>query len=376
LIGSLTVFAIGYLARPLGGILFGHLGDKFGRKRTFVITVFLMAVPTFCIGLLPTYQQMGILAPCLLVVLRLLQGFSVGGEIPGAIVFAAETVMKDHRGFAIALVFFGVNVGLLAGSLISGMLLHHLPPAQIISWGWRLPFFLGGALGIVSYYLRKKLRETPAFELMVKNQTAARWPIREIVTRYPVKAQQGIIVTALQAVLISLLYLYLPTYLSTFFHFSLPALLTLTTVNILLFNLPVLLLGYCSDKMGRKKIILPGVIFFCLFPYPLFMLFEQQRFSLVIFVTVLCGIFVSCVASCFSCMLTELFPTPVRYSGVALGYNIGFGIFGGLTPLLATLLIQWSKNPLAPAWYLMAVALLALIALLFMRETYRDVLTQ
>jgi MFS family permease len=371
LMGALAVFAIGYLARPLGGIIFGHFGDKSGRKKTFVATVFLMAIPTFLIGLLPTYHHIGILAPCLLIILRLLQGFSVGGEIPGAVVFSVETIMINNRCFATGLIFFGINTGMLAGSFFSSLLLHGLNSQQLMSWGWRLPFLLGGALGLLSYYLRKRLQETPIFKQLEKKEAHAHLPITTVFRHHPSKLFQSIILTAMQAIIISTFYLYMPTYLASFFHFPLDKLLALTTVNILLLMLPVLAISYWSDKIGRKKIIMVGTLFFCIFPYPLFSLFQHNDFHLVIFVALLCTLFAGCIMGCFSCMMAELFPTHVRYSGVAISYNVGFGIVGGLTPLIVTSLIHWTNNSLAPSWFLMAIAIVSFITLLFVRETYR-----
>ncbi len=374
LMATLAVFAIGYLARPLGGILFGHFGDKFSRKKAFINTVLLMAVPTFLIGCLPTYHSIGIGASILLVTLRLLQGLSVGGEIPGAIVFAAETVMEKRRGFATGLILFGINMGLLAGSFVGAMVTHQLSSDQLMSWGWRIPFFIGGLLGVVSYFMRKQLNETPAFQLLQTARNKVKLPIKEIFVRHPHKFLQGVTITALEATIISILFLFMPTYLATFFHYPLAKLLELNTLSILIFTVPVLLTSYLSDKIGRKKLLFIGVIFFSIFVYPLFMLFHSQHFPMVVIVTSLCGLFASCVAGVFPCTTAELFPTHVRYSGMAICYNVGFGIVGGLTPLIATWLIGYSGNLLSPSWILMCFAILSFIALLFMRETYKTAL--
>jgi MFS family permease len=375
LMASLTIFAIGYLARPLGGILFGHFGDKKGRKNIFVITVLLMAVPTFLIGLLPTYHSVGIIAPILLVILRLIQGLSVGGEIPGAITFAAETVANKHRGFATGLILFGVNTGLVAGSLVA-MLIYRLSDAQLMSWGWRIPFFIGGFLGIVSYYMRKQLQETPVFQSLKKTKIYIPLPIKEIFSRYTKQFSQGLAIVALQAAIISIVYLFMPTYLAVFFHYPLKKVLALNTFNLFIFTIPILLTSYLSDKIGRKKIMLVGMIFFAIFPYPLFHLFQMHQFGWVIVATSFLGIFSSFIAGVFPCTTTELFPTEVRYSGVALSYNLGFGIVGGLTPLIATAIIQYSGNLLAPSWILMGFAWLSLIVLRTIRETSQSSLTK
>lgn len=369
LMASLAVFAIGYLARPLGGILFGHFGDKAGRKKTFVATVLLMAIPTFLIGLLPTYHNIGITASILLVILRLIQGLSIGGEIPGAIVFVCESVAVGRRGFATALILLGINSGLLAGSFISGLLNYFLTHQQVLEWGWRIPFFIGGSLGIVSYFLRRQLRETPVFQLLCEQANVVKVPCKETIHRYPAALLQGIALSSLEAVIISITILFFPTYLATFFHFPLGKLLLLNTFSILAFLIPVLIMGRWSDKIGRKKLILVGILFYMFLVYPLFYLFHYQVFSLVVLVSFLCSFFSSFVIGVFPCMNAELFPTKVRYSGVAISYNVGFGIIGGLAPLVATALINWSGNLLAPGWVLIFISAIALLAWFFTRET-------
>lgn len=375
LMGVFAIFAIGYLARPLGGFIFGHFGDKYGRKKTFLCSVLLMAIPIFLMGLLPIYQTIGIWAPCLLVILRLLQGMSVGGEVPGAIVFITETIMSGRRGLAAGLILFGINMGMVMGSLLSALLVHLLNTQQLMSWGWRIPFLLGGMLGVVSYYLRKRMQETPIFQSWAKRQEHIFLPIKEVVVCYPGRVLQGITLTALEAVMVSIFYLYLPTYLTSYFHFSLANSLWINTLNIFVFSIPVLFMSYLSDQIGRKKVMRIGIVFMCVFPWLLFELFKLHNFGIVFLVTSLCGLFASFVTGVFPCVMAELFPTRVRYSGAAICYNLGFGIIGGLTPLIATGLIHWTGNVLAPSWLIMIVAILALIAFLFMRETYREPLS-
>ncbi|SRR5579883_427075 len=368
---GLTVFAIGYLARPLGGLFFGHFGDRLGRKKTFVSTVILMAIPTFLIGFLPTYHHIGISASIMLVVLRLLQGCSIGGEIPGAIVFITESVSIDRRGFATGLILLGVNMGILLGSFVSGMINHFLTSEQLTTWGWRIPFFIGGILGVMSYFLRKQLRETPIFTQLASAEIKNKIPFKELITHFKLPLIQGISITALEAVIVSILILFFPTYLATFFHYPIDQLFYLNTLSILIFSIPVLLTSFLSDQKGRKKIILVGILFFSTLVYPTFTLLHFHHLSTVVLMLSISLIFASCVAGVFPCMMAELFPTRVRYSGVALTYNIGFGIVGGLTPLLATELIHATGNLYAPSFILMAAALFALLTWFSLRETHR-----
>lgn len=368
LMATFGLFAVGYLMRPLGGILFGHLGDKLGRKKTFVATVILMAIPTFLMGFLPTYQQVGILAPILLIALRMLQGLSVGGEVPGAIVFVTETVPSQHRGLACAVIFFGLNMGLVFGSLLASLFTTWFTQEQLMTWGWRIPFCLGGLLGGLGFYLRRRMAETPLFQAV---QQTAKWPIKEVLREYPGKIGQGVMLASLGAVLVSLLFLYMPTYLSTFFHFSLSKVMTLNTIMLSVFSFQVLLMGYWSDRVGYLKLMRFGMIGFILLSYPLYCLFTLQNDEWMIIAVVSLALLSSFITSCFPSILVGLYPTQVRYTGVALVYNIGFAIAGGLTPLFATSLIHWTDNLLSPSFYLATLALLAFVVTFFMRSEDR-----
>lgn len=376
LITTYSVFAVGYLARPLGGIFFGHIGDLFGRKKTFIATLLLMALPTFLIGLLPTYQNIGIVASIALILLRLVQGFSVGGEIPGAIVFSLETVVEKYRGFATGLILFGVNMGLLSGSLIVGLLSNILNEHQMNLWGWRLPFLLGGIFGLTSAYLRKQLEETPAFNLMLRNAAKIRSPIKTIFLSHHTALLKAIAITSLQAVIISIIYLFMPTYLTTFFHYPPEKTLTLNTLMILLFAIPILLTSFLSDIYGRKKMVLISIMAYLFLSYPLFLLFNAHNWHLVILALCILALCASPVAGCFSCMMAEQFPTPVRYSGTALSYNLGFGIIGGFTPLIATWLINLTGNLMAPSFVLMTISAIALVAWFYLPETHKIDITK
>lgn len=371
LIITYSVFAVGYIARPLGGLIFGHIGDRFGRKKTFIATLLLMALPTFVIGFLPTYQSIGLLASVALILLRLIQGFSVGGEIPGAVVFSLETVMKQYRGFATGLILFGVNMGLLSGSLIVTLLTHLLNDAQMNTWGWRLPFILGGIFGVTSAYLRKQLQETPAFTLIQEKATIIKSPIKNILFKHRNALIRAIAITAFEAVIISIIYLFMPTYLSTFLHYPLEKALILNTITLILFALPVLLSSFLSDLYGRKKMVLISILAYLFLAYPLFLLFKEQNWNLVIFVMCSLALLASPVAGCFSCMMAEQFPTEVRFSGTGLAYNLAFGIIGGFTPLFVTWLIHMTGNVLSPSFCLMTVAAIALITWFYLPETHR-----
>jgi MFS family permease len=369
LMASWALFAVGYLMRPLGGIVLGHVGDRLGRKKTFIISLMGMALPSLLIGILPSYQAIGILAPVLLVLLRLCQGFCVGGEIPGALVFITELTPPANRTLVCALIFFGVNSGLLLGSLVTTLLSHFMQPNHLLAWGWRLPFCLGGLLGILGFYLRRELRETPLFLQLqaVKKQHA--FPLKTIFSNYAVQLGQGIVLTSLGAVIVNLFYLFMPTYLSTFFNFIFAKLMVLNTVLVCVFALLPILIGYYADKYGYLKLLRLGALGLFLFSYPLYSLFAWGKFVLVALGMVPLAAMGMLVTSIFPSILVNLYPTAVRYTGVALVYNLGFALAGGLTPLFVTWLIHQSGNRLIPSIYLMLFAGFAFIVSFFLRET-------
>lgn len=366
LLSTFTVFAVGYLSRPLGGMIFGHFGDKYGRKRMFVLSVLLMAIPTFCIGIIPTYQQAGLIAPILLIILRLAQGLSVGGEVPGAIVYIAETAPAKSRGLACGFMFCGINLGLLLGSLVGALLTNLLAEQELYTWGWRLAFIFGGALCLVSYQLRKALVETPYFTRQAQPPV---FPIQIVLKSYKRLIAQGITITWVGAVAVSLFFLYMPTYLATQVHTPLKNALIYNSVNISIFSLSVIIMCYLSDKIGRKRVMYIGTVFFLLMSYPIFAALQTGRQPIIIMIGIIAAIFISTITASFACMLAELFPTPIRYTGFAISYNVGIAFFGGLTPLIATSLIKLTAKPTAPGGYLMLSALIALLALLKLPET-------
>jgi len=368
LIGVFAVFAVGYLIRPLGGVLLSHFGDTYGRKKTFVSTLLLMALPTFLIGLLPTYNQVGVWAAIGLTFLRLLQGLSVGGEIPGAITFASEHVKPDKRGLTCSFIFFGINTGMLLGSLVSVLMTNYLSPEALLNWGWRIPFLLGGLLGVVSFYLRKRMAETPIFQAFYLKEEKRIIPFLKVIREHFPEVIQSIGLACLGAVVICLLFLFIPTYLSSILHYPKGIIESFNTINMIFFSFALVSAGWLSDTMGRRIFLLIGSIGFMTLGYALFFLLTRNNLPLVMMVMILISLLSACIVGVYPCVLIELFPTPVRYTGMAVSYNMSFGIFGGLSPLIATYLIHQTGNVLAPSFYLTGSAICCFIAALFLKN--------
>lgn len=366
------IFAIGYLVRPVGGLVFSHFGDKYGRKKTFVMTLMMMALPTLLIGMLPTQAMIGGLASILLIVLRLIQGLSVGGEIPGAITFAGEHVSPRHRGLSCAIIIFGVNFGLILGSGVSVLLMIFCSHEQILSWAWRIPFLFGGLLGLMSINLRKKLTETPVFNLIQSPSSRSHFPLLDILKHYRLQIFQGIALTWLDAVITSLLFLYLPTYLTSVLHYPKETVNILNTFFLMVAAIIFVGFGWLSDRIGRRVFLIIGSLSFIVFGYVFFYLLAQEQIIYVVIVMGAISILSACISGIYTCSILELFPTKVRYTGMAISYNIGYAFFGGLTPLIATGLIHFTGNILSPSIYLIGSAIVCFLAALTIKNKHQQ----
>lgn len=369
LLQTFSVFAIGYFARPIGAISFGHFGDKLGRKKGMILSIFIMAFSTMGIGLLPSYESIGITATFLLIIFRFLQGFAVGGDLPGAITFVAEYADSKHRALFCSLVYFAVNLGLLMASFVGFFLTFIFSSSYLISFGWRIAFLLGAIIGIVGFYLRSKVLETPYFDLLEKNRDIVKMPIVHLFKIHSNELFLGIGLVWLFAVVISQLFLYMPSYLNTVKHISLNNALIINSANIILFSLCIPLVGYLSDKIGRKPIIFLAALLFSLLTYPLYRLIFSPNFILNTIAFVVFSILAAGVAGTIPVILAEMFPTHVRYSGVGIAYNIGFALFAGLTPIIATYLLYQLHFKEAPSLNLIVSAVIALIVCFKIKET-------
>jgi MFS family permease len=362
LLATFATFSIGYLVRPFGGIVFGHFGDKIGRKASFTVTIFLMAISTFLIGLVPSYQAIGIVAPIIILLLRILQGFSVGGAIPGALTYTSES-LAPHYGFACGLVSFLVTNGVVLGLLVYAILSYLLTTQQIASWGWRIPFFVGGFLGAFSYYLRREVFESPLF--IKVSAKVAKFPLVEVLKNNFRAFICGTFLVALSASLNTLLFIFTPAYFGSVLKYPVKEFIWINTSSLFVSTLIILLFGFVSDYINKKwwllilailSLILAGPIFY-LFVHPIYSLWIPMLFGALAFGSIM---------GLVPAILVELFPTHIRYSGVAFAYNLGFAIFGGLTPVIAMTLIRYTTVLSSPSYYMMLTSLLGVICALML----------
>jgi MHS family proline/betaine transporter-like MFS transporter len=371
LLSTLAVFAVAFFTRPLGGVYFGRLGDRVGRRRALAASILLASGSTFAIGVLPGYAAIGALAPALLVLARCAQGFSVGGEFSGASSFIAEYASDARRGFLTSWTQFSALTGLLLGSCSVALLTAVLAPEALVGWGWRLPFLLAGPLGVVGLYLRLRMEDTPLFTALARTGGAAVSPIREVVTQ---RGRMVLLTIALVAIPNALFYTvltYLPLYFATELGFGAAPAFASTTATLLVVMALIPCFAALSDRVGRKPLMVAAAAAAAVVTYPAFVLMAGGGVLRAALVQAALGVVLAGSMSCVVAVLAELFPTRVRYSGFAIGHNLAAALFGGTAPFLATYLIAATGSTVAPAFYVVAVALLSLAAASLVRETAR-----
>lgn len=352
---TLGIFAAGYLARPLGGIVIAHYGDKLGRKKMFTLSIFLMSVPTLVIGILPTYATIGIAAPLLLLAMRVLQGAAIGGEMPGAWVFVAEHAPARNYGFAIGTLTSGITGGIFLGSIMGVWLNTTYSQAEVHDWAWRIPFILGGVFGLVSVYLRKFLEETPIFREMQARKAADReMPLKTILRDHREACVLVALMTWVLSTAVVVVVLFTPSYLQKVFHIVPAAAMKANAVATVTLTIGCVFWGWLSDKAGTRAAMVLGWGGMTATAYLFYAGLPGTDASLV-GSSALVGFFVGSI-SLLPVVGVRAFPAPVRFTGLSFAYNMAYAVFGGLTPMLVT---TWQQaDVLAPAHYVAAMGVL------------------
>lgn len=360
------IFAAGYLARPLGGIIMAHFGDLLGRKRMFMLSILLMSLPTLAIGLLPTYAAIGVGAPILLLALRIMQGAAIGGEVPGAWVFVAEHVPARHVGFACGTLTAGLTGGILLGSLVAGAINQFYTPAELLSVGWRVPFILGGLFGLLSVWLRQYLHETPVFKEMQERQALAdELPLKTVIREHRPAIILTMSMTWLLSAAIVVMILMTPTLVQKLYGIPATIALQANSIATLFLSAGCIFFGILSDRFGPGRVMMAG----CLMLGGTAMLFYTQMAvapESIHTLYALCGFFVG-VIGVVPGAAVRAFPPAVRFSGLSFSYNVAYAIFGGLTPVLVSLLLP--LDPLAPAHYVLLLSGVGIIIGLYLWRT-------
>jgi MFS family permease len=342
------IFAAGYLARPLGGIIMAHFGDLLGRKKMFTLSIFMMAVPTLIMGLLPTYAQIGMWAPILLLLMRVIQGAAIGGEVPGAWVFVSEHVPARHIGYACGTLTAGLTAGILLGSLVATAINSIYTPAEVSDYAWRVPFLLGGVFGLMSVYLRRLLHETPVFaELQLRKALAEEVPLKAVLRDHRGAVVLSMLMTWLLSAGIIVVILMTPTILQTVYGFPAATALKANSVAIVFLSLGCIGAGALADRFGAGWVFLLGSAGLLVSSWTFYHSLGDRP-EVLFPLYALTGLFVGTIGA-VPYVMVKAFPPVVRFSGLSFSYNLAYAIFGGLTPMVVTFMLK--SSPMGPAWY-------------------------
>ncbi|MFB6956679.1 MFS transporter [Streptomyces sp. NPDC056309] len=371
LLSTFGAFAAAFLVRPFGGMVFGPLGDRIGRQKVLAFTMIMMAVGTFAIGLIPSYATIGVGAPLLLLVARLVQGFSTGGEYAGASTFIAEFAPDKRRGFLGSWLEFGTLAGYIGGAGLVTLMTALLSSDQMTSWGWRIPFLIAGPMGIIGLYLRMRLEETPAFAAEAEKCESKRpkVPLREMIV-----GQWRAMLLCVGLVLIFnvtdyMLLSYMPSYLTSVLKYDETHGLVVVLGVMALMMIVQPFAGALTDRVGRRPVIAVGCAGFLFLSIPALLLIRQGSLAAVGLGMAALGLLLVCFTAAMPSALPALFPTRVRYGSLSIGFNVSVSLFGGTTPLVVTALIGATGNLMMPAYYMMAASLIGGAAVWFMTES-------
>ncbi len=356
MIQTFGIFAAGYLVRPLGGIVLAHYGDRYGRKRVFAFSILLMALSTLGMALMPTYATIGVAAPILLIILRMLQGAAIGGEVPGAWTFVAEHVPFRRVGLACGFLTSGLSFGIMLGSLIAFAINSLFTPEDVAGYAWRIPFLLGGIFGLIAVYLRRWLEETPIFMEMKKSKSLTdKLPLGLVLKHH----MRGVIISALLTWVLSaaivVTTLMTATFLQKLYGYTPTQALAGTSFGTLFLIFGVIIAGALIDRIGSGLFFMGASIFFGIATFTFYSYAGTSLQTMFVLYGVM-GLSVG-MAGAVPYVMVRAFPASVRFSGLSFAYNVSYAVFGGLTPIGVTTAL--AINPMAHAWYLVFIAVLA-----------------
>lgn len=369
---SFATFTVGYLARPIGGIVLSHFGDRHGRRAVFLWSVFVMSAATLGMGLVPPYAQIGVAASLLMVTLRLIQGFCLGGELPGALTYVVETAPRIAP-FVCGVVFACVTMGVAVATGVSLSVRTYMDPSLVPTYGWRIAFILGGLGGVLSWALRRSLEESPEFARM--KSLAVRQPFRELLRTNLAHVAIGSALLGGIGCFNGLFFSHLSAYLSTVLKYDPRQAVLSQTAGVIVMATGTLLTGWLGDRIHPKHLLRAGAVTALVAAYPFYVAVESRSASLTLLCS-LAGVVGALSAGSFAVLLTDLFPTRIRFTGVALAFNVSFTLFSGTAPLVATSLIERTGSNVSPAYMMMVSAIIALVGSLFVNRFGGNVLTR
>ncbi|KAA8735684.1 glycine betaine/L-proline transporter ProP [Acinetobacter qingfengensis] len=372
MIAALATFSVPFIFRPLGGLFFGRLGDKYGRQHVLAITIIIMSLSTFGIGLIPSFETIGIWAPILLLIVKIAQGFSIGGEYAGAAIFVAEYSPDRKRGFMGSWLDFGSIAGFVLGAGTVSFITYLVGSESFIDWGWRIPFFLALPLGVIGLYLRNALEETPAYQQHSENQTTQQKPQKISFKEIASQHKRSLLVCVGIVLCTNVTYYMLLTYLPSYFSHNLGysedhgVLIIIAVMVGMLFVQPFI--GWLSDKWGRRPFIFAGSFGLLFLSLPAFYLLGTDNEPLIFLGLLMLALSLNMLIGVMASTLPALFPTAIRYSALAIAFNVSV-VIAGLTPALTAALVETTQDILMPAYYLMLCGVVGFITAFYLKET-------
>lgn len=370
LIATFSIFAVGFVCRPIGALLFGYLGDKSGRASTLRLSVLTISLPTLLIGILPTYEHVGILAPILLIFIRIWQGISIGGEYSGNLIYLSESAVSRYRGTITAFASMGSNLGILLAAIVGIITTNVFSQHSLESWGWRIPYIISGLFSLFMYFFRLHLKETNVFDYLKEHKLLVRNPIKTVFKDNSLQLLRTIGLVCMGSTFYYFCFAYLPIYLQQNLHVSVNTVSTVISSFIGMMIILNPISGFICDKFGRRKMFLFNASFIALLVIPGFYILQFNYFASLILVLSLFTLASSLEQGTTSVAVVENFPAPARYTGVSLGYNIGNGFLGGTVPIMCEWLIAKTSLVVAPAFYIAGCAMVTgIVVYLFMPET-------
>lgn len=364
LMASFGAFAVGYVARPVGGIVLSHFGDRFGRRKVFVISLLGMSGATLGMGLVPSFEQWGLAAPMLMVFLRLVQGFCLGGELPGAMTYVVELAPK-RASFASGFVFFCVMGGVVVATVLSLVIQSVMSPEAVSAYGWRIPFWIGGVLGLLGFWVRRSLEESPEFERVKKKASSS--PFAELLRTHPRQVFIGVALVATTGAFNGLLFAYMPAYLKTVLNVEPGTAMIGQNLALVAHSFALLATAWLGTRIAPRHLMLLGTVLFTFFSvtwYDAIVASGPNPWLPLVVGGVAAGLF----NGTFAFLIADLFPTRIRFTGIALVFNIGMTCFSGAAPLVATALIRESGQLSSPGWFLTAAAMLGVVSSLLVKR--------
>lgn len=368
---SFATFAVGYLARPIGGIVLSHFGDRYGRRRVFLVSIFVMSGATLGMGLVPPFSNWGVAASLTMVTLRLVQGFCLGGELPGAITYVVETAPRQVP-FVCGFVFACVTMGVTAATAVSIAVRTFLPASAVAAYGWRIAFMVGGAAGILSFLLRRSLEESPEYARLA--QVKAKYPIGELLRTRGTAVLTGVAALAATASFTGLFFAHMPAYLCGVIGYDPRRAVISQTIGVALHAASILAVGWLATRVHPRALLRGGAAALILLAYPFYDALVSRAIDATLLLAV-AGLCAGLINGTFACLLADLFPTRIRFSGVALVFNVAFTVFSGTAPLVATSLIRATGSPRAPALVMIVCGVLTLCGSLGLRRQGGHVLS-